>query len=130
MGTKIETLKVGDVLYDVHHEQAGNTTMRREGCWPVFVREVGVDEQGPWALLSWNGNPPRQKTYHTTTYKRWPKEWLSGNPWDYGKPGRSGPYCYLCSGRKNHGGHKNHCKHPKAVSARKKALRESRKASP
>jgi hypothetical protein len=29
---KIESLKAGDVLYDVHSERAGNTTMRVERC--------------------------------------------------------------------------------------------------
>jgi len=114
---RVETLRVGDVLYDVHRERAGNTTATREGCWEVVVREVGVDDGGrPWALLSWNGNPPRGRTYGTTSYKRSPKEWLY-DPWS----GR-GRRCHLC-GAYQSDGHMAHCGHPRAISARKKAAK-------
>jgi hypothetical protein len=52
-------VKAGDVLYDYHSEQAGNTTMRRWGNWTVRVVEINHVEG--WALVSWNGNPVRKK---------------------------------------------------------------------
>jgi hypothetical protein len=52
-------VKAGDVLYDYHSEQAGNTTMRRWGNWTVRVIEINHAEG--WALVSWNGNPVRKK---------------------------------------------------------------------
>jgi hypothetical protein len=55
---KFETVKAGDVLYDYHSEQAGNTTMRRWGNWTVRVIEVNYEKRT--ALVSWNGNPPRK----------------------------------------------------------------------
>ncbi len=122
MSIKVETLKAGDVLYDVHSEQAGNTTMRREGCWLVSVREVGITEKGtPYALLSWNGNTPRP-AYETAPYKRWPKEWLKADPWDRGT--MSGPSCAICRGRRDHDGHAAKCEHPRAIAARKRLAKE------
>lgn len=113
MSIPIEKLKAGDVLYDCHREKAGNTTMSRDGVWEVYVREVGTDERGAWALLAWNGNPPRGKTYGATNYKRHPKEW---NRHDiFGEA-----TCYLCHAKKS-AGHRPVCEHPAAVRARKKA---------
>lgn len=55
---KLEKLKPGDVLYDVHSRQMGNTTLRTIGVWQVKVIEVHENH----ALVSWNTNPP-QKWY-------------------------------------------------------------------
>jgi hypothetical protein len=52
-----DRIKVGDVLYDVHSVQAGNTTMRRMGCWKVYVKSIDLTKRT--AMCSWNGNPPR-----------------------------------------------------------------------
>jgi hypothetical protein len=51
---KLETLKAGDVLYDVHSERAGNTMLRRTGVWTVRILEVDLEKDG--AYVSWNGN--------------------------------------------------------------------------
>jgi hypothetical protein len=64
MSVKFETVKAGDVLYDVHGERMGNTTMRRKGVWKVRVLSVEADH----AVVSWNGNPPR---------KYWPRDFKS-----------------------------------------------------
>lgn len=53
---KFELIKAGDVLYDVHSERMGNTTMRRQGVWEVYVKEV----HDGYAIVSWNGNPPQR----------------------------------------------------------------------
>ena len=120
----VDDLKVGDVLYDVHTERAGNTTMRREGVWTAIVREVGVTEEGtPYALISWNGNPPKRHL-RTTSYTRWPKEWIRPDPWDMARGG--GRYCGVCYGRENKGGHLETCEHPRAAAARKRAAKEHR----
>lgn len=58
MAVKFATVKAGDVLYDYHSEQAGNTTMRRWSNWTVRVIEI--DHEKRWALVSWNGNPPKR----------------------------------------------------------------------
>lgn len=133
MPTLIKDLKAGDILYDVHRHKAGNTTMSVEGCWEVSVREVGVDEHGRhWALLAWNGNPPRYKTYDSTSYKRAPKEWIKSDLF--------GPRtCHMCSASQ-YAGHRDDCDHPAAVRRREaeakriakeqaKAAREAKKAA-
>jgi hypothetical protein len=109
---KTSDLKVGDVLHDIHREKMGNTTMSCEGHWEVYVKAVADD--GAWAALSWNGNPPKM---HIGTvpkgYKRWPKEWYS--------PGMSGGrQCALCYA-KEEAGHDSECEHPRAITARKRA---------
>lgn len=57
MGVKWHTVKVGDLLWDVHREKMGNTTMSRTGSWPVKIIEIN-HETGR-AVASWNGNSPR-----------------------------------------------------------------------
>jgi hypothetical protein len=61
-----DKIKPGDVLYDVHRQRMGNTTMARLGCWSVRVIEVNREERT--ALCSWNGNPP--STYREHSIKR------------------------------------------------------------
>ena len=53
----IEKLSPGMEVYDVHSEQAGNTTMRRIGVWPVRI--VSVDVERGVVTAHWNGNPAR-----------------------------------------------------------------------
>lgn len=53
----INNIKVGQTLYDYHMQKMGNTRMRREGCWPVYVKEIDLENKQ--ALCSWNGNEPR-----------------------------------------------------------------------
>jgi hypothetical protein len=50
-------ITAGDVLWDCHRTQMGNTTMRQMSCWKVTVIEVHEDRRT--ALVSWNGNKPR-----------------------------------------------------------------------
>ncbi len=61
----ITALKPGDVVYDVHSERAGNTTMRRMGCWHVTIVEV----HGDHVIASWNGNPARH--YGRAAVAKW-----------------------------------------------------------
>lgn len=42
------------ILLDIHSQSAGNTTMRRLGCWKVIVKSV--DPIKRTAVVSWNGN--------------------------------------------------------------------------
>ena len=107
---KIESLKAGDVLYDVHSERAGNTTMRREGCWKCFVR--AVDSNGKWVEISWNGNPARRFAAVPKGYKRAPKEWILSELF-------SARRCHFCMMSKPDG-HAPDCEHPRAIAARKK----------
>jgi hypothetical protein len=61
-----DRIKAGDVLYDYHSEQAGNTTMRRWSNWTVRIIEVYPDSRT--ALVSWNNNLPRR--YYESQIKR------------------------------------------------------------
>jgi len=54
---KFHTVKAGDVLWDVHREKMGNTTMSRLGAWQVRV--ISIDYENETAMCSWNTNPPR-----------------------------------------------------------------------
>lgn len=49
--TKIQP---GNILWDCHRQQMGNTTMRRMTCWMVQVFEVDTEKRR--AMCSWNGN--------------------------------------------------------------------------
>lgn len=110
---KIADLTPGMTLYDVHSQRAGNTTMRVEGCWKARVISVHLDESPPYAMISWNANPPRK--YFTVKWKRCPKEWLRQDIF--------GPRsCCICHA-KEHEGHRETCQHPRAISARKKAAK-------
>lgn len=55
MAIKFEKIEPGMILFDIHSEPAGNTTMRRLGCWEVRV--VSVNKEKREALVRWNGNP-------------------------------------------------------------------------
>lgn len=57
MAIKFKFIEPGMRLFDIHTEQAGNTTMRRWGCWPVEI--VSVDRETVTARVRWNGNPPK-----------------------------------------------------------------------
>ena len=117
---KIESLKAGDVLYDVHSERAGNTTMRREGCWECYVR--AIDPNGKWVEISWNGNPARRSATVPAEYKRAPKEWIRSELF--------GPReCYFCRKTEKQG-HDADCEHPRAIAARKKAAKAKKEPRP
>lgn len=113
---KIESLKAGDVLYDVHSERSGNTTMRREGVWECFVR--AVDPAGKWVEISWNGNPARRFHAVPKGYKRAPKEWVRSELFSRRR-------CHFCRNSEPDG-HTVDCDHPRAIAARKKAAKTSK----
>lgn len=56
MSIKRSKLKPGDVVYDCHSHNAGNTTLRTWGVWTVRIIEV-TDK---CIVASWNGNPERE----------------------------------------------------------------------
>lgn len=114
---KINTLKQGDVLHDVHTYKAGNTTMRVEGHWLVYVRDV--DPEGKWADLSWNGNRAERYTEVPKGWKRYPKEWIRGGFIN------GGNRCGVCQAKETEG-HTPSCSHPRAVAARKRATKETK----
>ena len=63
---KFHTVKAGDILYDVHRERMGNTTMSRLGCWTVEV--IDIDHEEGRATVRWNGNRPQ--TYFVRQIER------------------------------------------------------------
>lgn len=109
----IESLKVGDILHDVHRVQAGNVAASIDGHWEVRVTAIADDHT--WIELSWNGNRPERHRSVPSGYKRHPKEWIQGSLFG----GRS---CGICS-RTEQNGHAPDCDHPRAVAARKKAAK-------
>ena len=117
---KIQSLKPGDVLYDVHSERAGNTTRRREGVWECYVR--AVDPNGQWVEISWNGNPERRFAAVPNGYKRAPKEWILSELF-------SARRCHFCMKSKPDG-HAPDCEHPRAIAARKKAAKAKKEPRP
>lgn len=54
---KIENMKPGMTVYDVHRHKMGNTTMSTVGVWPVKI--VSVDMENRAVTASWNWNAPR-----------------------------------------------------------------------
>ena len=117
---KIESLKVGDVLYDTHSERAGNTTMRVEGVWECYVR--AIDPAGQWIDISWNGNPELRYNAVPSQFKLHPKEWVRSELFE-------GRKCHYCQCRESIG-HAADCDHPKAIAARKRAARTSKEPRP
>lgn len=53
---KLEKLNPGQILWDYHRYQMGNTTMTTMGEWPIKVIEIDLENNR--ALCSWNGNKP------------------------------------------------------------------------
>lgn len=109
---KVETIKPGDVLYDCHRQRAGNTAMGEMGVWTVRI--ISIDHETGKAEVSWNGNTPTTYFRHDLiSLRRSPPEWI-----------RSlfrGTRCYFCGARQEDG-HKDGCRHPKAIRARQKAV--------
>ena len=56
---KMDKLTVGQTLWSVERGRMGNTTMRTQNLYSSRV--VELDPDGKWALISWNGNPPRRQ---------------------------------------------------------------------
>lgn len=68
----IKNVKVGQTLYTVRREQAGNTTMRRTAIHSVTVKEI--DPQLRWVMASWNYNPAQK------FYARHVRQWKVKDP--------------------------------------------------
>lgn len=62
---KIEQLKPGMTVYDVHSHKMGNTTMRTMGTWQVRIISVDLDKG--YVEASWNGNPSTK--YYGRSFK-------------------------------------------------------------
>lgn len=56
MAIKFGKIKEGDVLYDRHTYQMGNTTIRSIGEWEVKILRILRELRTPGAIVSWNGN--------------------------------------------------------------------------
>jgi hypothetical protein len=64
---KLEKLKPGMTVYDVHSYKMGNTSLRTVGVWNVCIIEVDLDRRS--VLASWNGNEP--KRYPENMASKW-----------------------------------------------------------
>lgn len=64
---KIEKLKPGQIVYDVHRHKMGNTTLTSMGVWNVRIVEVNIEKQT--VLASWNCN--QEQTYYRGTWGKW-----------------------------------------------------------
>ena len=64
---KIESLKEGMEVYDVHSHRMGNTVLRTLGCWDVRI--VSIDLEDHTVMASWNGNAVRK--YYQGDWSRW-----------------------------------------------------------
>lgn len=76
MAIKFEKLQPGMVLWDVHRQKVGNTTLTELGAWKVQI--VSVDPETRTAMVVWNGNPER-KWYERELkklYVKLPKSYL------------------------------------------------------
>ena len=67
---KIDALKPGMTVFDVHKAKAGNTSLRRWGVWTVTI--VSVEGMSGTVFASWNGNPPRR--FYEKSIRKWKKE--------------------------------------------------------
>lgn len=105
---KYESIKEGDVLYDVRSRKLGNTTMRGQCVYKVRIVSLIPPRT---ALVSWNQNPPVNWTGRSLEkLRRHPPEWIKGGIW--------GRNCHFCSSKEKDG-HQETCQHPKAIRARK-----------
>lgn len=105
MAVSFDKSKPGTVLYDVHSEKAGNTTMRRQGVWQVYIKEIDTEKRQVFA--SWNGNPARWQTeYSLRNLRLNPPEWVKSDPL---RPRK----CHFCY-QTEETGHAADCAHPRA----------------
>ena len=81
-----KTVKVGDVLWDVHREKMGNTTMSEIGSWRVFILELPTPERPHSWKVGWN-LPSQVRSYSSRDIQR-----LRRTP--YKKP------CWTCRNKK------------------------------
>lgn len=64
---KIEKLKPGMTVYDVHAYTMGNTKIRSLGVWPIRI--ISIDLAVKRVTASWNSNSPR--TYGVHEIAKW-----------------------------------------------------------
>ena len=64
---KIDKLKPGMIVYDVHSHRMGNTTMRTLGVWRIRIEQLDLEKRTVYA--SWNNNPARW--FHSNIWSKW-----------------------------------------------------------
>lgn len=64
---KIENLKPGMIVYDVHRYKMGNTTISTVGVWEVEIVAVGLASQ--IVVAKWNHNQERK--YWRGHWSKW-----------------------------------------------------------
>jgi hypothetical protein len=64
---KIEKLKPGMMVYDVHRHKMGNTNMSSVGIWCVYIIDVDIENQV--VVASWNTNQP--KKFYRRDWLKW-----------------------------------------------------------
>ncbi len=64
---KIEKLKPGMTVYDVHRQKMGNTNISSVGTWSVYIIDVDVDKQ--IVTASWNTNKPQK--FYRNNWSKW-----------------------------------------------------------
>lgn len=107
----LNKLKIGDVLYRVRREKAGNTKCSREVVDEYVVSAIEHAPGFPRVRITQNGRPVLG--VRVANLRRSPPEWLRWNPFEARQ-------CYFCRAHESNG-HRETCEHPKAVKARAKA---------
>lgn len=64
---KIESLSIGQIVYEVGRSKMGNTTVSTVGIWHIQIYEV--DLQTRTVKASWNSNPVRE--FRERSWKKW-----------------------------------------------------------
>jgi hypothetical protein len=64
---KLEKLKPGMTVYDVHRYKMGNTNMSSVGVWSVYI--IDIDNEKQIVTASWNGNTP--KKFYRNDWLKW-----------------------------------------------------------
>lgn len=59
----IKNIKPGQTLYDVSRETEPFGSKAKYRWWPVYVKEVNVEEE--YIIASWNGNPEQKMRKHS-----------------------------------------------------------------
>ena len=112
----VDKLNPGDVLYGVRRVGVGNTTMTEQSVYTVRIQDVHRDVDGSLlhAVVASGGRERTMPRSQLSRLKANPPEWVQGS-WT-----RGGPYCHVCHSRRANG-HREDCRHPRAVAARKRA---------
>lgn len=103
-------LKVGDTLYRVSREKAGNTTASRDRVDEYTVVNIEQGQFGPRVTLKGY----RAEFVRVSALRNSPPEWVKSEAFS---PRR----CHFCRAQEGTTGHRDACRHPAAVKARKAA---------